>query len=167
MPLHTLKELLVQQLDELDGGAKHAREVLPKLARAASAGDLGRTLRFHADQKREQVNRLERILGELDVTPRRPETRGMRGLIEDCLRLAENQKVETHVRDAALIAGAQRVVHDEIAAYGCAKTWAHLLGLEKAATDLETSLREERETDNELTRIANRLNKDAVAPVSV
>jgi ferritin-like metal-binding protein YciE len=87
----------------------------------------------------------------------------MKGLCQDCLRLANMSKAEPHVRDAALIAVAQHVEHDEIAGYGCARTWAGLLGYDQAASRLQQTLAEERKADAELSRLAERLNKAAAA----
>ena len=66
------------------------------------------------------------------------------------------------VRDAALIMAAQRVEHLEIASYGTAATYAGLLGEEKAAKLLETTLKEEEETDQQLTVVASAINPKAV-----
>jgi ferritin-like metal-binding protein YciE len=74
--------------------------------------------------------------------------------------------VKTHgdamVRDAALISGAQRVEHYEIAVYGCVRTWAEQLGFDRAAHVLQTTLQEEVQTDQLLTSIAkSKVNVEA------
>ncbi len=167
MPLSTLKELLIQQVDELQAGDRHALEVMTKIAKVSNSPDLGKSLRTRADQARDRVTRLDRVLKELNASPKRTETKGMKGLLEDCLRLAEAARTEPHVRDAALIAVAQHAIHDEIAGLGCARTWSSLLGLDKVAGDLGRMLQDARDGDVELTRIAERLNREAIAPVAV
>ena len=71
------------------------------------------------------------------------------------------------VRDAAIIAALQRLEHDEIAGYGCARTWASLLGYTTAASELLKTLTEERRFDEGLTRVAETLNKSALEPVAM
>jgi ferritin-like metal-binding protein YciE len=166
MPLNTMRDLLINQLNELYGAEKHSAAVLPRLAKAASSSKLGAAFRAHADETREHLSRLESVFEELGASPRagaRAESKGMKGLCQDCLKLAEMPKVESHVRDAALIAVAQHVEHDEIAGYGCARTWAGLLGHEEAAEQLQKTLDEERKADAALTRLAENLNKQAVS----
>ena len=68
------------------------------------------------------------------------------------------------MRDAALIAVVQRLEHDEMAGYGCARTWAGLLGYTVAASELLKTLTEERRCDESLSRIAETLNKAALEP---
>ena len=63
--------------------------------------------------------------------------------------------------DAALVSAAQRVEHYEIAAYGCVRTWADLLGESEASALLEKTLEEEKETDQKLTQLAERINVQA------
>jgi ferritin-like metal-binding protein YciE len=84
----------------------------------------------------------------------------MEGLIEEGKELME-EDVDDEVLDVGLIAAAQRVEHYEIASYGCARTYAELLSLDKAADLLETTLQEEKAADEKLTQIAQRVNVEA------
>lgn len=77
----------------------------------------------------------------------------MKGILEEGKELME-EDAEDAVMDAGLIAGAQRVEHYEMAAYGSLKTWATQLGEEEAAELLEETLNEEKEADEKLTEIA-------------
>ena len=72
------------------------------------------------------------------------------------------KEVSKDVRDAAIIAAAQRVEHYEIAAYGTARTYATLLGFEEAASMLEQTLEEEKEADQTLSELADELNVEAL-----
>jgi ferritin-like metal-binding protein YciE len=58
------------------------------------------------------------------------------------------------VLEAALIGAAQKIEHFEIAAYGCARTYAEILGMSPTAEILQTTLNEEGETNKLLNRIA-------------
>ena len=66
------------------------------------------------------------------------------------------------VKDAGLIAAAQRVEHYEIAGYGCVREFATLLGHRAAAATLGTTLKEEAATDKKLTTAAKTLNVKAL-----
>ena len=77
----------------------------------------------------------------------------MEGLIEEGKSILE-EEMEDDVRDAAIIAAAQRVEHYEIAGYGCARTFAQQLGHENVAAMLQESLDEEKAADVKLTEIA-------------
>jgi ferritin-like metal-binding protein YciE len=86
----------------------------------------------------------------------------MEGLIDEGKELLQAD-IDDDVLDAGLIAAAQRVEHYEIAGYGCARTYARLLGDDEAANLLQQSLDEEGETDKRLTEIAeNMVNARAV-----
>lgn len=164
MALHTLHDLLMRELSLLASAEKQSLPVLERLQGRAANPRLARLLRSHAEQTREQVARLDRIFLELESRPRNGATGGMRGLRQDCVDLACMADVDPHTRDAALIAAAQHLEHDEIAAYGCARTWARLLGLRQVASLLQKSLDEEHEMDGKLSRLAESLNKAAIEP---
>jgi len=166
MPLSTMKDLLLDQLNELYSAEVHSTQVLPKLARAASDPTLVSSLRSHAKESETHLNRLDEVFADLGTSPRSPagsERNGMRGHCDDCMRLANMENAEPHVRDAAIIAAAQHVEHAEIAGYGCARTWAMLLGHDAAAAHLQNTLGEERKSDAELTHLAEILNRSALS----
>ena len=162
MPLETLRDLYVEQLNELYAAEKHGLRALPDLIGAASSPQLADAIEDLIQQKRQRLDRLEEIFDDADIRPRARETRGMKGLLEDCLALSHNNKIEPHVRDAALIAVAQHVEHDEIAGYGCARTWAQMLGEHDAAVLLEQSLKDEKDADSRLSTMAQSVNQDAM-----
>src|SRR5215203_1510346 len=80
----------------------------------------------------------------------------LRQAFETHLRQTE-ERPDSDVLDAALIAAAQRVEHYEMAGYGCARTYAQLLGLDDDAQILQRTLDEEGETDHLLTALAERV----------
>lgn len=165
MALNTMKDLLVEQLHELYAAEQHSLRVLPELSRAAQATDLSKALGAQIGRTEQHVARLRDIFKELGVEPRSAETHGMKGELEDCMCLATMDGAEPHVRDAALIGAMQHVKHDEIAGYGCAKAWALVIGCPGIASELGATLREEHETDALLTKLAEQVNQDALAPV--
>jgi ferritin-like metal-binding protein YciE len=83
--------------------------------------------------------------------------KAMEGLVKEGSEVIEEDMAEG-VKDAALIAAAQRVEHYEIAGYGCVRTYANLLGNSEAANLLEQTLQEEKEADELLGGIAEQIN---------
>lgn len=164
--MRSLKDLLIEQVNELHTAETQSETVLNKVASAASSPKLAEAIRAHIEETKHHMERLDRVFGELGIKPKRAEMHGSRGLLEDCLAIAGRSKVDPHVRDAAIIAAMQRLEHDEIAGYGCARTWASLLGFQASASELLKSLTEERRFDESLSRMAETLNKSALEPMA-
>ena len=156
MHLETLKDLYIHDLKDLHNAEKQLTKALPKMAKAARNEQLAKGFKEHLQQTEEHVNRLERILESHDQSTRGPKCKGMEGLIEEGSEMIE-EDAEDEVRDAGLIAAAQRVEHYEIAGYGCVRTYAELLGDTKDAELLQQTLDEEGATDKKLTELAKTL----------
>ena len=163
MPMNTLKDLLVSQLNELYAAERHASKSMPDFARSADNADLAAALRRRGEACKDRLLKLDEAFREAGARPHpaRAETEGMKGLIRDCLELAKAAKSEPVVRDAAIIAGVQHIAHDQIAGYGCARTWAEILGFPNAVSRLQLALTEERKLDAELSAIAAKVNRAA------
>ncbi len=153
MELENLKDLYVHELKDLLSAEKQITKALPKMAKAATNAQLVSGFRQHLDQTQEHVRRLEQILQSHDESLRGPKCKGMEGVIKEGAEMIE-EDAEDEVRDAGLIAAAQRVEHYEMAGYGCARTYAELLGDSKGAKLLQQTLSEEEETDKKLTKLA-------------
>ena len=156
MELETLKDLYIHELKDLHSAEKQLTKALPKMAKAATNESLADGFRLHLDQTEEHVTRLEQILESHKESIRGPKCKGMEGLIEEGSEMIE-EDAEDEVRDAGLIAAAQRVEHYEIAGYGCARTYAEVLGDAKGAKLLQQTLDEEGATDKKLTELAKTL----------
>ena len=151
--LDSLHALLEEELKDIYDAEKQLTKALPKLAKKASAPDLKAGFEAHLQQTEEQIERLEQVFEQLEMPAKGKPCKGMRNLIaegDEMIREAEDDDA----RDAVMIAAAQKVEHYEIAAYGTVRTWARLLGLNEAASLLEESLDEEKETDQRLTELA-------------
>jgi len=153
MSLMTLRDLFVHELKDLYSAENQIIKALPKMAKAATSAELQQAFEHHLEQTKEQVTRLESIFENLEVSPRGKKCKAVEGLIEEGKEILE-EDAEDAVRDAALIGAAQRVEHYEIAGYGCARTYARLLGEEEAAELLQQTLDEEADTDKKLTGLA-------------
>jgi len=153
MPLTTLEDLLTENLKDLYSAENQLVKALPKMAKAASNPDLRAGFEEHLEQTKTHVERLEQVCKELGVTPKGKKCVAMEGLIEEGKEMIE-EDAEDEVRDAGLIAAAQKVEHYEISAYGTARTWAEQLGHDGAAKLLQETLDEEVATDSKLTELA-------------
>src|SRR5207302_8917548 len=127
-------------------------KALPKMAKAASSDELRGAFEEHLEQTEGHVERLEEIFDRIGVKPKGKKCEAMEGLLDEGKEILK-MNAEPHVRDAALIAGAQRVEHYEMAGYGCARTFARLLGDTDSADLLQQTLDEEGEADKKLTQI--------------
>jgi ferritin-like metal-binding protein YciE len=156
MELETLKDLYIHELKDLYSAEKQLTKALPKMAKAATDQQLAAGFEEHLDQTEEHVARLERILTSQGESTRGPKCKGMEGLVEEGKEIIE-EDADDEVRDAGLISAAQRVEHYEIAGYGCARTYAELLGDRKGADLLRTTLDEEAATDKKLSELAKSL----------
>lgn len=165
MPLKTLHELYVHELKDLYNAENQLMKALPKMAKAASSSELAQAFTDHLEETKVQIERLETIFTELEVSPKGKKCKAMEGLLEEGKDIMA-EDADPSVMDAALICAAQRVEHYEIAGYGCVRTFARLLGFENAADLLQETLDEEGMTDKKLTDLAESvINVEAVEPV--
>jgi ferritin-like metal-binding protein YciE len=163
MSLDSLQSLFLEELKDIYHGEKQLLEALPRMAKAAASPELEKAFMSHFKETEGHVQRLERILKEMGLPERGKRCKGMEGLVEEGADFMQEEG-EAAVIDAALIAAAQRVEHYEIAAYGCLRTYAELLGHENAAKLLAQTLSEEEATDKKLTAIGERsVNAEATA----
>jgi ferritin-like metal-binding protein YciE len=163
MKLKSLDDLLAKELRDLYSAEKQLIKALPKMAKAANSPGLQKAIRNHLEVTENQAKRLDEIFEMLSLSSRGPKCAAMEGLIEEGEELIK-EDAEPSIRDAGIIGAAQRVEHYEIAGYGVARTFARLLGHERAAELLQKTLDEEAYTDKELTALAeSEINVAAVA----
>jgi len=148
-----LKAKLVDYVQDAHAMEINASMMLESMVKAAPDARTKEMLRSHLEQTKEHAARLEKILQSHDESTRGPKCKGMEGVIEEGEEIIE-EDAEEEVRDAGLIAAAQRVEHYEMAGYGCARTYAELLGDRQGAQLLQTTLFEESDTDKKLTKLA-------------
>ncbi len=160
--MDTLGELLQDELKDIYDAEKQLTKALPKLAKKATSEELKEAFEEHLRQTEEHIERLEQAFEHLGVPAKRKKCKGMQNLIaegEDMIGDAD----EDAVRDAVMIAAAQKVEHYEIASYGTIRTWATMLGQDEVASLLEQTLEEEKETDLKLTELAEGFVNQAAA----
>lgn len=163
MKLQSLNDLLIKELQDLYDAENRIIEALPKMAEKASSPELRSGLNQHLEQTRGQVRRLDQIFDQLrDVDREDGKCKGIEGIIKEGEDLLKKDS-EPEVRDAGIIASAQKVEHYEIASYGTVRTYAELLGRQDWARLLDETATEEKETDQKLNQLASHLNIEAKA----
>ena len=148
-----LQELFHQMLKDIYFAEKKILGTLPKMAKAAQSQELKAAFEKHETETKDHVARLEEIFDEIEETPRGKTCDAIMGIIEEGQEVMKEFKGAPAL-DAGLLAAAQAVEHYEIARYGTLKTWATELGLSQAVGLLETTLGEEKKTDETLTMLA-------------
>jgi ferritin-like metal-binding protein YciE len=163
MELETLKDLYIHELKDLYSAENQLVKALPKMAKAATNEELIAGFEEHLEQTEKHAERLEQILNSHGETTRGPKCKGMEGVISEGDEMIK-EDAEDDVKDAGLISAAQRVEHYEMAGYGCARTYAELLGDIQGAKLLQKTLEEEKATDEKLTELAkSTINVEAIA----
>lgn len=153
MKLETLHDLYVGELKDIYSAENQMAAALPKMAKAATSPELCEAFKGHLAETRVHIDRIEMICEGLAVSPKGKKCEGMEGLLMEGKDMMGNGG-DASVIDAGLIAAAQRVEHYEMAGYGCARTYARLLGFDKDADLLQTTLDEEGASDKRLTELA-------------
>ena len=159
MKLDTLQKLYVEELRDLYNAENQLLKALPKMAKAVSSEELKNAFEKHLEQTEAHVERLEDIFQELDQNPKGKTCHGMKGLVEEGSEILKEEG-DPSVLDAGIIVAAQKVEHYEIAAYGSVRTFAQLLGKDRSADLLQTTLDEE----SEANELLNKLAEDIVNP---
>jgi ferritin-like metal-binding protein YciE len=153
MRLDSLRTLFIEELRDLYDAEHQILKALPKMINAASHDEVKHALEEHRRQTEEHVHRLERVFEECGAPARASRCEGMAGIIQEGTEVVQ-AAADRDVRDAGLIASAQRVEHYEMAGYGTVRTYAHQLNMQDAAGLLQRTLDEEKQADRHLTEIA-------------
>jgi ferritin-like metal-binding protein YciE len=156
----TLRDLYLEELKDLYDAENRLIKALPKMAKAADSAELRQGFEGHLEQTKQHALRLEKIFEQMGEEPKRKKCIAMAGLVQEGDELIA-EDYEDAVKDAALISAAQRVEHYEMAAYGCVRTWAGILGDSEAETLLGQTLAEEKETNQKLNKLSETINKEA------
>jgi ferritin-like metal-binding protein YciE len=163
--LNSFDELFIEQLQDLYDAEQRLTKALPKMASAAHSPALQAAFRDHLRQTETHVSRLEQVFRMMGKSAQAKTCEAMKGLVAEGEEVISG-KGDADVKDAALIAAAQRVEHYEIAGYGTVRTFAQRLGRQDAARVLQQTLDEEAATDKKLSSLAEQaINPKAAATV--
>jgi ferritin-like metal-binding protein YciE len=157
MATRTLRELYYEELQDLYAAERQIAQAFSRLASIATATELKAAFERDVERRRVHVERLELLFDEYNQPKTGSRVTAIEALLQDADRRVQAME-DPDVRDAALIAAAQLVEHYEIAAYGCARTYAVQLGDAAAGELLQQTLDDERATDKQLSEIATVIN---------
>ena len=161
--MKTLQDLFEHEVKDLYSAEKQLVDALPKMVKAASDQKLQKAFSSHLDETKEQFDRISKICEKLEINPTSTKCKAMEGLVKECEDMIK-EKADQDVKDAGLIACAQRVEHYEISGYGTAVRYAKELGHNDLAKMLQTTLDQEYDADNKLDKLAQgRLNREAIS----
>ena len=158
-----LDDLFEDTLKDIYYAENKILKALPKMAKAARSNELETAFEKHEKQTKEHVARLEKVFKLIDTAPKGKKCEAIEGIIEEGSEIMKEFKGAPAL-DAGLVSAAQAVEHYEIARYGTLKRWAEQMGLDDAVRLLDQTLREEKETDQSLTELADSMiNEQAEA----
>jgi ferritin-like metal-binding protein YciE len=161
MTINSLRDLYIAELQEIRSVEGQLVEALPRMADVAGHPELKQGIQTHLEETRAQQSHVEEILRRHNAEPREHVDQAMQAMLQETEKWATMVQ-DRDLRDAGLIASAQRVEHYEIAVYGSLATWAKQLGLKDDLQALLAILEEEKRTDERLSMLAKRMvNPDA------
>lgn len=162
MKIESMEDLFLEQIEDLYDAEKRLVKALPEMAQASTSQTLRQAIESHLMETEGHVSRLEKVFRMIGKDPKSQTCDAMKGLISEGEDIVDDID-ESSLRDAGIIAAANRVEHYEIAAYGSARTFAQTLGLTEAAALLEQTLQEEKRADQKLTQLAESMvNEEAL-----
>jgi ferritin-like metal-binding protein YciE len=160
MAEQTMNDLYLNELKDLYNAEQQLVKALPKIAKNAGSEELAEAINTHLEETKNHVTRLEQIFENLSETPKGRKCVGMEGILKEGSEAMD--EFEGSVLDAAIIAGAQRVEHYEIAAYGTVCAYAELLDRNEDLGLLKETLEEEKRADEKLTQVSETVNEEAM-----
>jgi ferritin-like metal-binding protein YciE len=157
-----LEKFMYDSLKDMYWAEKHLLKALPKLSKAATSEELKAALDEHVEVTQEHVSRLEEVFELMGKKAQAKKCEAMEGLTKEAESIVEETEPGTSTRDVGIILAAQKVEHYEIASYGGLAQLAKTMGLSEVHDLLGQTLQEEKETDENLTAIAeNDINLQA------
>jgi ferritin-like metal-binding protein YciE len=163
MNVTSLRDLYIAELQETRSVEGQLIEALPRMADVAGHPELKQGIQTHLEETRAHQSRVEEILRRHNAEPREHVDQAMQAMLQEAEKWATMVQ-DRDLRDAGIIASAQRVEHYEIAVYGSLATWAKQLSLDEDLQTLLAILEEEKRTDERLSALAKRMvNPDAAA----
>lgn len=158
--LKTLHELFIHELQDVLSAEQQLTKALPKMIEGAENEELRAALENHLEETEEQATMVRELLESMDGEAKAERCEAMAGILKECDSMLK-PKAPPAVRDAAIIAGAQKVEHYEIATYGTLREWAEQMGHDKAVETLSQIFDQEVTADETLSEIARSINDDA------
>lgn len=155
MTIQNLKQLYIEQLQDLYSANRQSMSATGDLAKAASNTELQKALKDGVTGIGDGMSVLSEIINGHGEKPTGEFCKGMEGLVKEAnVHAIEADFADAQLRDAAIIPQYQRMVHYAIAGYGTVVTFANRLGLDQDAAKLEKALDDTYDGDRRMTDIA-------------
>lgn len=164
MALNNLKDVYLDQLQDLHSACGQSIDAVTKLGQATKHDELGKAMAAGSKGIADGMSNLEKICGNHGIDPTGEFCKGMEGLVKEAhAHGLEEDFGSEDARDAMIITQYQRMVHYAIAGYGCCLAFAQRLGLQDDAAILKECLEQTKEGDARTSEIATTtVNADAV-----
>ncbi|KAA5542800.1 ferritin-like domain-containing protein [Roseiconus nitratireducens] len=162
MAMKNLADAFHDELRDILSAEKQLVKALPKMVKHASSDKLQSALEEHLEETKEHVSRVEQAFEDTGKAARAKTCEAMKGLVEEAEEMLQ-EDADPAVRDALIIACAQKVEHYEIATYGTLCTWAESLGYDQALKLLKQNIDDEETADKKLTQLSKTINQNAMA----
>ncbi len=159
-PTSGLRKLLEDQLADIYYAEKQLVKALPRMEKAAANQELRAAFKGHLEETKGQVERLEQVFELLELPAKAKTCPAILGILQECNELME-EYADDEALDAALMDGAKKVEHYEIATYTSLCAWAEQLGLDDAAGLLKENLEEEQAADEKLNSLSDEVLNEA------
>ncbi len=161
MALKNLADAFHDELRDMLSAERQLVKALPKMAKHASCENLTKAIESHLVETQKQVERVEKAFEDTGKPAKAKTCEAMKGLITEAEAMLEEDG-EPAVKDALIIACAQKVEHYEIATYGTLCTWAEALGYVNALKLLKQNINEEEVADKKLSELSKSINMAAL-----
>lgn len=153
---NSLKDLYIEELQDLRSANDQMKEVVGKMADAASDDTLAERFRRSAEGIQKHSDMLRQLADEAGGQGGKEHCKGMEGLVAEARKHGLEAGLEGAVRDVALIAQYQRMCHYGLAGFGTARAYAQALGLDDAASKLEAAVEHISSSDEYMSELAER-----------
>ena len=166
MAMNSLKDIYLDQLQDIWSANTQSLPVVTELGRAAKDEELSEALIDGGNGISEGIAEIEKLCNDHGIKPNAEHCKGMEGLVKEARKHGLSDEItDDDVRDAAIIPQYQRMVHYALAGYGTLAAFANRLGLDGDAAVLKKCLDQTYDGDRRMTAIAVKggVNKDAAA----
>jgi ferritin-like metal-binding protein YciE len=157
-----LRELFIDELKDIYWAEKALTKAIPKMIKNSTSQELIKALKTHLEETNGQVERLEEIFASIGAKAVAKKCEAMEGIIKEASEIMQETE-EGAVRDAGIISAGQKVEHYEIATYGTLVAFAKALGEEEAISLLVETLNEEKQADEILSQVSEKVNAQALS----
>ena len=151
-----LKDLYLEELQDLWSANDQMKPVVDRMASEASDSSLGDRLRGSAEGVAKHSSLLRDLVSAAGGDEGKEHCKAMEGIVSEAERHALDIDAQGAVKDVAMISHFQRMCHYGLAGFGTAKAYAQALGRDDEAARLDDALRHIHQSDDYMSEVATR-----------